>query len=202
MWIVCRADNSHKMSKLTFFRADNSHKMSKLTFFEKKSECHLLQTLLKGSLRDVTVSAVLGLLFRVPLFQNLFINDKVMRKTQAQLNLNLTFKSTKAGCYMWYMVMLCSTFLSTYSKIPLSITRFLQKVLSLDSDYFSATFYQTYFYYKPSKYSPFTETHFCNLFTQSRKADWYLLETLINSTAKRTSRCILISRKHFLKPWK
>ena len=25
---------------------------------------------------------------------------------------------------------------------------------------------------------------------------------MINSTAKRTSRCILISRKHFLKPWK
>ena len=49
-------------------------------------------------------------------------------------------------------------------------TRVLQKVLSLRSDYFSATFYQTYFYYKPSKYSPFTETHFCNLFTQSRKA--------------------------------
>ena len=50
-------------------------------------------------------------------------------------------------------------------------TRVLQKVLSLGLDYFSATFYQTYFYYKPSKYSPFTETHFCNLFTQSRKAD-------------------------------
>ena len=49
--------------------------------------------------------------------------------------------------------------------------RVLQKVLSLGSDYFSATFYQTYFYYKPSKYSPFTETHFCNFFTQSRKAD-------------------------------
>ena len=30
---------------------------------------------------------------------------------------------------------------------------------------------QTYFYYKPSKYSPFTETHICYLFTQSRKAD-------------------------------
>ena len=30
---------------------------------------------------------------------------------------------------------------------------------------------------------------------------WYLLETLINSAAKRTSRRILISRKHFLKPW-
>ena len=43
--------------------------------------------------------------------------------------------------------------------------------LSLGSDYFSATFYQTYFYYKPSKYSPFTETHFCNLLTQSQKAD-------------------------------
>ena len=39
-------------------------------------------------------------------------------------------------------------------------TRVLQKVLSLGSDYFSATFYQIYFYYKPSKYSPFTETHF------------------------------------------
>ena len=46
-----------------------------------------------------------------------------------------------------------------------------EKVLSLGSDYFSATFYQTYFYYKPSKYSPFIETHFCNLFTQSGKAD-------------------------------
>ena len=50
-------------------------------------------------------------------------------------------------------------------------TRVLQKVFSLGSNYFSATFYQTYVYYKPSKYSPFTETHFCNLFTQSRKAD-------------------------------
>ena len=39
------------------------------------------------------------------------------------------------------------------------------------SDYFSVMFYQTYFYYKPSKYSPFTETHFCKLFTQSQKAD-------------------------------
>ena len=28
------------------------------------------------------------------------------------------------------------------------------------SDNFSATFYQTYFYYKPSKYPSFTETHF------------------------------------------
>ena len=50
-------------------------------------------------------------------------------------------------------------------------TRVLQKVLSLGSYYFSAMFYQTYFYYKPSKYSTFTETHFCNLFTQSQKAD-------------------------------
>ena len=52
-----------------------------------------------------------------------------------------------------------------------SRTRVLQKVLSLGSDYLSATFYQTYFYYKPSKYSPFIETHFCNLLTQSQKAD-------------------------------
>ena len=67
-------------------------------------------------------------------------------------------------------------------------TRVLQKVLSLGSDYFSATFYQTYFYYKPSKYSTFTETH--------------LLETLIIRAAKRTSRRILIARKQLLKPWK
>ena len=52
-----------------------------------------------------------------------------------------------------------------------SHTRVVQKVLSLGSDYFSATFYQIHFYYKPSKYSPFTETHFFNIFTQSRKAD-------------------------------
>ena len=56
-------------------------------------------------------------------------------------------------------------------KIKSATTRVLQKVLSLGSDYFSATFYQTYIYYKPSKYSPFTKTHYCYLFTQSRKAD-------------------------------
>ena len=54
-----------------------------------------------------------------------------------------------------------------------NVMRVLQKVFSLGSDFLSATFYQTYFYYKPSKYSPFAETHFCNLFTQSRKADKY-----------------------------
>ena len=91
--------------------------------------------------------------------------------------------------------------------IALWCTRVLQKVLSLGSNYFSATFYQTYFHYKPSKYSPFTETHFLKPFypvAKSRKIVffWYLLDTLINSAAKRTSRRILISRKHFLKPWK
>ena len=57
------------------------------------------------------------------------------------------------------------------SRGPLEIRGSCKKVLSLGSDYFSATFYQTYFYYKPSKYSTFTETHFCNPFTQSRKAE-------------------------------
>ena len=52
-------------------------------------------------------------------------------------------------------------------RVVQATTRVQQKVLSLGSDYFSATFYQTYFYYKPSKYSPFSETHFCHLFTQS-----------------------------------
>ena len=48
-------------------------------------------------------------------------------------------------------------------------TKVLQNVLPLGSDYFSATFYQTYFYYKPSKYSPFTETQFCNLLPSREK---------------------------------
>ena len=91
-------------------------------------------------------------------------------------------------------------------QVTINSTRIQQKVLSVGSDYFSATFYQTYFYYKPSKYSPFTETHFCNLFTQSRKADkkssFGICWRLIYNAAKRTSRRILISRKHFLKPWK
>ena len=63
-------------------------------------------------------------------------------------------------------------------------TRVLQKVLSLGSDYFRATFYQTYFYYKPSKYSPFTETHFCNLFTQCEKQINSLLLVSVGDTDK------------------
>ena len=66
-----------------------------------------------------------------------------------------------------------ATFLGTNAVVVTGIhcTRVLQKVLSLGSDYVSATVYQTQFYYKPSKYYPFTETHFCNHFTQSRNAD-------------------------------
>ena len=48
------------------------------------------------------------------------------------------------------------------SNTPRLYTKVLQKVLSLGSDYLNATFYQTYC---------FTEKHFCNLFTQSQKAD-------------------------------
>ena len=40
----------------------------------------------------------------------------------------------------------------------------MHKVLSLGSDYFSATFYQTYFYYKP-----FTETHFVTFLPSREK---------------------------------
>ena len=79
--------------------------------------------------------------------------------------------------------------------------RVLQKVLSLGSDYFSATFYQTYFYCKPSSISPLLK-HIFVTFLPSREKQivffWYLLEMLINNVAKKTS----ISRKHFLKPWK
>ena len=70
------------------------------------------------------------------------------------------------------------TFLNT------PFTRALQKVLSLGSDYFSATFYQTYFYYKPSKYSSFTETHFCNLLPSRVKQINSLLLESVGDTDK------------------
>ena len=63
-------------------------------------------------------------------------------------------------------------------------TRVLQKVLSLGSDYFSAMFYQTYFYYKPSKYSPFTETHFSNLLPSREKQINSLLLVSVGDTDK------------------
>ena len=48
--------------------------------------------------------------------------------------------------------------------------RVLQKVLSLGSDYFSATFYQTCFYYKPSSISPLLK-HIFVTFLPSREKD-------------------------------
>ena len=63
-------------------------------------------------------------------------------------------------------------------------TRVLQKVLSLGSDYFSATFYQTYFYYNPSKYSPFTKTHFRNLLPSREKQINSLLLVSVGDTDK------------------
>ena len=67
--------------------------------------------------------------------------------------------------YIWITVLGLLQFLNYYRFHDIRIImKVLQKVLSLGSDYFSAMFYQTYFYYKPSKYSLFTATHFCNLF--------------------------------------
>ena len=48
-------------------------------------------------------------------------------------------------------VLLAALFISVSNRYQKKTTKVLQKVLSLGSDYFSATFYQTYFYYKPSK---------------------------------------------------
>ena len=64
------------------------------------------------------------------------------------------------------------------------ITRVLQKVLSLGSDYFSTTFYQTYFYYKPAKYSPFTETHFLTFLPIREKQINSLLLVSVGDTDK------------------
>ena len=57
-------------------------------------------------------------------------------------------------------------------------TRVLQKVLSLGSDNFSATFYQTYFYYKPSKYSPLLK-HIFVTFLPSREKQIYSINSLL-----------------------
>ena len=67
---------------------------------------------------------------------------------------------------------------------PSFITRVLQKVLSLGSDNFSATFYQTYSYYKPSKYSPVTETHFANFLPSREKQINSLLLVSVGDTDK------------------
>ena len=63
-------------------------------------------------------------------------------------------------------------------------TRVLQNVLSLGSDYFSATFYQTYFYYKPSKYSPFIEAHFVTFLPSREKQINSLLLVSVGDTDK------------------
>ena len=62
--------------------------------------------------------------------------------------------------------------------------RVLQKVLSLDLDYFSATFYQTYLYYKHSKYSPFTETYFVTFLPSREKQINSLLLVSVGDTDK------------------
>ena len=58
----------------------------------------------------------------------------------------------------------------------------------------------TYFYLNLQSIPPLVK-HIFVAFLPSREKQINLLETLINSAAKRTSRCILISRKHFLVPW-
>ena len=73
-------------------------------------------------------------------------------------------------------------------------TRVLQNILSLGSNYFSASI------------PPLLKHIFVTFLPSQKKQINSLLlvsvETLINRAAKRTSRRTLISRKHFLKPWK
>ena len=68
--------------------------------------------------------------------------------------------------------------------LSFAATRVLQKVLSLGSEYFGASFYQTYFYYKPSKYSPFTETHFVTFLPSREKQINSLLLVSVGDTDK------------------
>ena len=63
-------------------------------------------------------------------------------------------------------------------------TRVLQKILSLGLDYFSATFYQTYFYYKPSKYSPLLKHIFVTFLPSREKQINSLLLVSVRDTDK------------------
>ena len=92
------------------------------------------------------------------------LNSASLQLHYIDVSLNMT-SSDKILSVFLDINLMWSDHVKHITKNILSNTRVLQKVLSLGSDYFSATFYQTYFYYKHSKYSPFTETHFCNLFT-------------------------------------
>ena len=99
---------------------------------------------------------------------------------------------------MAYTLSLKLTFFRHQSQVKLCHTRILQKVSSLGLNYFSVKFYQTYFYYRPSKYFPLQKHIFVSFLSSHEKQIvlfWYLLETLINSAAKRTSRRILTSMK-------
>ena len=63
-------------------------------------------------------------------------------------------------------------------------TRVLKKVLSLGSDYFSATFYQTNFNYKPSKYSPLLKHIFVTFLPNREKQINSLLLISVGDTDK------------------
>ena len=63
-------------------------------------------------------------------------------------------------------------------------TRVLQKVLSLGSDYFSVTFCQTYFYYKPSKSSLLLKHIFVTLLPSREKQINSLLLVSVGDTDK------------------
>ena len=92
------------------------------------------------------------------------LNSASLQLHYIDVSLNMTSSDKILGVFLDINLM-WSDHVKHITKKILSNTRVLQNVLSLGSDYFSATFYQTYFYYKPSKHSPFTETHFCILFT-------------------------------------
>ena len=71
-------------------------------------------------------------------------------------------------------------------------TRVLQKVLSLGSDYFSATFYQTYFYYKPSKYPPLLKHIFVTFLSSREKQINRLHLVFVGDTDKLMRRGVIM----------
>ena len=121
------------------------------------------------------------------------VSEKTKTKIMLTKNKNELRNKVSAVCksfYLWYL---------NTSRLH---TRVTQKVLSLRLFCKSYRNFPKVFYCKPSTYSPFTESHFCNLRTQSRKVEkiilfMYLYEALINGAAKRKSGFIFPESKYF-----
>ena len=114
-----------------------------------------------------------------------FIIRPIFKMAAYQVSSQLAFCSRDSACkiqlsnsvhtnlredvLMTYTLSLKLTFFRHQSQVKLCHTRILQKVLSLGLNYFSVKFYQTYFYYRPSKYFPLQKHIFVSFLSSHEK---------------------------------